>query len=120
MKNKRNLISLMLTILMPMYLFGQEAVIEEKIPTGVSGVVADESGVPLVGANVVVEGTDLGAAANADGAYTIDIGAGSYILTASAIGYASLSVNVEVKEDEELMINFYKNDKIKVSLKRDK
>ena len=54
MKNKRNLISLMLTILMPMYLFSQEAVIEQRVPTGVSGVVANESGVPLVGANVIV------------------------------------------------------------------
>ena len=70
MKNKRNLISLMLTMLMPMYLFSQEAVIEEKVPTGVSGVVANESGVPLVGANVIVEGTDLGSAADADGSYS--------------------------------------------------
>ena len=95
----------MLTILMPMYLFSQEAVIEEKVPTGVSGVVANESGVPLVGANVIVEGTDLGSAANAEGSYSIDLGAGSYIITASAIGYASLSVNVEVKEDQVKLVN---------------
>ena len=105
MKNKRNLISLMLTMLMPMYLFSQEAVIEEKVPTGVSGVVANESGVPLVGANVIVEGTDLGSAADADGSYSIDLGAGSYTLTASSIGYTSLSVNVEVKEDNVKLVN---------------
>ena len=45
--NKRNLISLVATILMPIFLFGQEAVIEEKVSTSVSGVVASESGDPL-------------------------------------------------------------------------
>jgi outer membrane cobalamin receptor len=95
----------MLTILMPMYLFSQEAVIEQRVPTGVSGVVANESGVPLVGANVIVEGTDLGSAADADGSYSIDLGAGSYTLTASSIGYTSLSVNVEVKEDNVKLVN---------------
>jgi len=42
--NKRNLISLMAIILMPVFLFGQEVVTEEKVSTSVSGVVADESG----------------------------------------------------------------------------
>ncbi|MDP6772617.1 MAG: TonB-dependent receptor, partial [Anaerolineales bacterium] len=68
-------------------------------------VVANESGVPLVGANVIVEGTDLGSAADADGSYSIDLGAGSYTLTASSIGYTSLSVNVEVKEDNVKLVN---------------
>ena len=61
--NKRNLFSMMLTLLMPMFIYGQS----------VSGTVTSETGEPLVGANVVVNGTDLGAAANADGAYTIKI-----------------------------------------------
>ena len=106
MKNKRNLISLMLTMLMPMYLFSQEAVIEEKVPTGVSGVVANVSGVPLVGANVIVEGTDLGSAADADGYYSIDLGAGSYTLTSSAIGYGSQSSDVSIKEGDAGIVNF--------------
>ncbi len=41
--NKRNLISSVMTILMPMFLFGQEAVIEEKVSTSIGGVVSDES-----------------------------------------------------------------------------
>ena len=88
--NKRNLISLVATILMPMFLFGQ-VVTEEKVSTSIGGVVSDESDNPIVGANVIVEGTDLGSAADADGYYSIDLGAGSYKLNASAIGYESQS-----------------------------
>ena len=45
--NKRNLISTVMTILMPMFLFGQEVVTEEKVSVSVSGTVADETGSPL-------------------------------------------------------------------------
>ena len=51
--NKRNLISLVATILMPMFLFGQ-VVTEEKVSTSIGGVVSDESDNPIVGANVIV------------------------------------------------------------------
>ena len=88
MKN-RNLISTLAVFFMPIVLWGQS----------VAGTVTDaETSKPLVGANVVVEGTDLGAAADADGAYSIKVDAGSYTLTASSIGYASLSVEVDVAE----------------------
>ena len=61
--NKRNLFSMILTLIMPMFLFGQS----------ISGKVSSETGEPLVGANVVVDGTELGAAADTDGIYTIKI-----------------------------------------------
>ena len=104
--NKRNLISLVATILMPMFLFGQEAVTEEKVSTSIGGVVSDESDNPIVGANVIVEGTDLGSAADADGYYSIELGAGSHTLTASAIGYESQSSEVSVKEGSAGITNF--------------
>ena len=47
MKN-RNLISSLLVLLTPIFLYGQSVV----------GVVTDTEGQPLAGANVVVEGTD--------------------------------------------------------------
>jgi len=100
--NKRNLISLVATILMPMFLFGQEAVTEEKVSMSVSGVVADEAGSPLAGANVVVEGTDLGAASQEDGTYSIKLDAGSYTVTASVIGYKSSTASVDVSGDVTL------------------
>ena len=97
--NKRNLISSVITILMPMFLFGQ-VVTEEKVETSIGGVVSDESDNPIVGANVIVEGTDLGSAADADGYYSIELGAGSHTLTASAIGYESQSSEVSIKEGD--------------------
>ncbi len=59
----------------------------------VTGTVTDAgTGDPLVGANVVVEGTLLGAAADTDGAFTIvGVPEGS-TLTATMIGYASQSL----------------------------
>ena len=92
MNNKRNLISLVATFLMPMFIYGQS----------VSGTVADESGSPLAGANVVVEGTDLGAASLEDGTYSISVGEGSYTLTASVIGYQSSTASVDVSGDVTL------------------
>ncbi len=94
--NKSNLISLVVTFLMPMFIYGQS----------IGGVVSDESNDPIVGANVIVEGTDLGSAADADGYYSIDLGAGSYTLTASAIGYESQSSEVSIKEGDANIANF--------------
>ena len=95
--NKRNLISLVATILMPMFLFGQEVVTEEKVSMSVSGVVASESGDPLAGANVVVEGTEMGAASSEDGSYSIKLDVGSYTITASCpkrnIGISIVATN---------------------------
>ena len=90
--NKRNLISIVATFLMPMFIYGQS----------VSGTVTDEKGSSLAGANVVVEGTDLGAASSEDGTYSISIGEGSYTVTASVIGYKSSTASVDVSGDVTL------------------
>ena len=103
--NKRNLISLVMTILMPMSLFGQE-ITEVAIETSIGGVVSDESNNPIVGANVIVVGTDLGSAANADGYYSVELEAGSYTLTATAIGYQPQSSEVSIKEGDAVITNF--------------
>ena len=67
------------------------------IGQSVSGTVTDQNGNSLAGANVVVEGTNRGAAADASGSYTItDVSAGSYTVTASFIGYSSSSQSVNV------------------------
>ncbi len=67
----------------------------------VSGTVTDAtSGQALAGANVVLEGTSLGAAADADGSYAItDVPNGTYTVTASVIGYAQSSQSVDISSD---------------------
>jgi hypothetical protein len=64
----------------------------------VNGTVTDAAtGQPLAGANVIVEGTTMGAAADAEGAFTIvNVPEGTYTITASVIGYASVSKTVNV------------------------
>ena len=59
----------------------------------VSGTVTDAAtGSALAGANVVVDGTDLGGAADANGAFTINDVSDGATLTASMIGYAEASM----------------------------
>ncbi|MEE8335713.1 MAG: TonB-dependent receptor, partial [Candidatus Neomarinimicrobiota bacterium] len=83
--------------LLPLYVFAQHTV---------SGTVTDAStGDALAGANVVVEGTNMGAAANTDGVFTIsNVPAGTYSIAASVIGYADLSKSVDVSGD--VTVNF--------------
>jgi len=61
----------------------------------VSGKVTDSStGELLVGATVVVKGTNIGVTTSADGTYTINVPDGSDILVFSYIGYTTQEVNV--------------------------
>ena len=64
----------------------------------VSGRVTDsDTGDPLVGANVIVVGTNLGAATDVNGEYSISrVPAGAQRLNANYIGYASKSMNADI------------------------
>ena len=59
----------------------------------ISGTVVDENNQPLIGCNIIVKGTSLGAATNIKGEYFIlNIPPGKYDLTASMIGYGTVTV----------------------------
>ncbi|MEL6771649.1 MAG: TonB-dependent receptor [Bacteroidota bacterium] len=59
----------------------------------ISGIVTDNAGDPLPGANVVIDGTTLGAATNIDGEYVIlGVPIGTYNVTASFVGFASVTI----------------------------
>ena len=64
----------------------------------VSGTVTDADGNALPGANVVVQGTALGAAATLSGAYSVSVPNGTYTVTASVVGYTSESATVKVSD----------------------
>ncbi len=51
---------------------------------------------PLVGANVIVEGTELGGVTDAEGKFVIETGTGTFDITASYIGYVSQTKSVKV------------------------
>ena len=68
----------------------------------IAGTVKDsETGEPLIGANVIVEGTDLGAASNENGKFHIlQVPPGEYRIVCNYIGYHKLTVSgVEVRPD---------------------
>jgi hypothetical protein len=81
----KRLLPIFVVLFLASSLFGQET-------AKVSGVVTDaETGEPLPGANVIIQGTSYGAATDADGEYTIlQIQPGLYTISASFIGYATL------------------------------
>jgi len=80
---------------MPIFLMGQSVV----------GVVSGEGKKPLVGANVVIEGTDLGAVSDNDGFYSIDVPVGDYNVIASFIGYSSVTSPVTV-DSSDVIVDF--------------
>ena len=83
---------LLVALVLPMMVQAQTGI--------VSGTVTDsESGDVLAGANVVIEGTTLGAAADADGNYSIsNVAAGTVTVSASVIGYEDGSQTVNLAE----------------------
>jgi hypothetical protein len=65
-------------------------------PTGsMEGMIVDtQIGDPIIGANVMLQGTSLGASTNLDGTYRIpNIPAGNYVVIVSCMGYTKLTVN---------------------------
>ena len=94
--NKRSLFSLVTTFLIPILIYG----------TGVEGTVTGEKGSPLMGANIVVDGTDVGTASLEDGTYSINLGSGSYTLIVSVIGYGSSTQSIVIGEDELVTLDF--------------
>ena len=75
----------------------------------IAGVVKDaESGDPLPGANVVLSGTQMGAASDLNGAYfIINVPPGVYELATSMIGYGKMvQQDVRVKIDQTVQVNF--------------
>ena len=77
----------------------------------IQGIVTDNNGNALAGANVVVDGTSMGAAADNNGDYRIDvpggtIGGSNVTVTASYIGHTSQSVQVDVPMSGSATQNF--------------
>ena len=80
----------------------------------ISGVIRDaQTGEPLVGVNVVVEGTVLGGTTDEDGLFVIlQLRPGHYALEAMYIGYADMRVeNIRVLVDHTTRIDFSMSQK---------
>ena len=77
----------------------------------IEGTVSDESGNPLGGANVTIDGTSHGGASGADGNYVVNVPSGTVegktvVVTVSFIGYESASASVDVPVGGSVNQNF--------------
>ncbi|MEO0473117.1 MAG: TonB-dependent receptor [Bacteroidota bacterium] len=64
----------------------------------VTGTITDEGNQPLVGANVVVEGSLIGASTDANGQYLITVPAGNQTLLVTYYGFATQRITLEVAD----------------------
>lgn len=63
-----------------------------------SGVVFDESGSPIIGANILISGTTVGTTTDVDGKFSFEIPQNSKKLVVSFIGYKTKEVILGKKE----------------------
>lgn len=71
----------------------------------VSGTVT-EDGLPLIGVSISVDGTTIGTTTDLDGSYSLDLSPGTFNITASYVGYSSLTQMVTVGAGEDVELDF--------------
>lgn len=100
--NRKILVGLLVLMLMPAWLFA-------GVTGKISGVIKDkDTGEPLPGVNVTIEGTMMGAATDINGMYIIlNVPVGTYTVKAQYIGYKTVELsNVRVSADLTTEANF--------------
>ena len=104
MKKEGFAVTLLLLMMFQLFSSAQSAT------TGkIAGKVVDrETGEPLIGANVIIAGTQYGAAADANGDfYILNIPPGRYTLTARMMGYSPVQMeNVQVRTNATTTLDF--------------
>lgn len=74
------------------YKQGAPATLQDK--KTVTGQVQDKNHIPVIGATVMVEGTNTGVVTDLDGRYTIEVPAGKKRLSFSYIGYSKTEIDI--------------------------
>ncbi|MGD8777557.1 MAG: TonB-dependent receptor [Ignavibacteria bacterium] len=100
-KNYYKILNLIFFIVIcPAFLFAQES-------GTITGKVTDTNGDPVPYANIILEGTTIGAAADIDGNYRItNVPAGNYTISVTVIGYRGSKESVSVAAGKTLMQDF--------------
>ncbi len=95
------LLALIILIITNFSIFAQTATIKSRI-------LDKATREPLLGANVMIEGTSMGAATNIDGRFIIrDVPIGKQTLVISYIGYNSLTVDLNVSVSDNKEVDYY-------------
>jgi len=99
-KTIQRLATLVIMLFIPFALFAQNGTITGKITDA-------KSGDALMGANVAIEGTTLGAATIMNGTFEIkNVPPGTYNLKVTYMGYKSVVAEVQVTADEKVTADF--------------
>lgn len=76
----------------------------------ISGTVKDSEGLPLLGVNVILEGTTKGAVSDLDGNYEItNVENGNYVLIGSYLGFTTFRRTISVA-DSDIEVNLVMNE----------
>lgn len=92
-------------LLLIIFLIGSAAI---KAASNIEGVIKDTlTNEPLIGANVILVGTSLGAATDEAGQYIIrGIESGTYVIRVTYIGYETVEKQIQVKENADIAQDF--------------
>lgn len=82
---KKSITLLFFALLLPFFVFAQEKTVELKVQ--------DESGTPVVGANVLVENTTKGGMTDFDGKLTLELNSGE-VLEISSLGFETQKITI--------------------------
>lgn len=85
-------------------LFGLLSVIGAFAQVAVEGTVTDTEGEPLIGVNILEEGTNNGSATDLDGTYTINVASADATLIFSYTGYTSQTVSVDGRNTIDVVL----------------
>lgn len=78
----------------------------QKKTARITGEIKDDSGELLLGVSVIVKGTSIGTVTNTEGRYVLtNVPAGKQVLEASYIGHEKQTINVNIGESEEKVVN---------------
>lgn len=75
----------------------------------VSGTVTDDKGAPIPGATVSVSQTNIGAATDANGHFTINLPEGKRVIEVSAVGRSTQAVNIEGRSNVTIILSAVEN-----------
>jgi hypothetical protein len=105
--NPSNSIRVRIFLLVLFVLFSVSAVIAQNKGVVRGSVVDKNTQEPIIGANILVEGTDIGTSTEVDGSYRLEIPVGTVSLRVSFLGYTTLTKhNIQVTSGNVQIVNF--------------
>ena len=79
-------------------------VIEQSKGIVVTGTVLDESGLPVIGANIMVKGMNVGTITDMDGHFSLEVPYAEASLTVSFIGYTTQDVPLKGRKNVDVVL----------------